>query len=912
MDSKKEYFAFISYKREDEKWAKWLQNKLEHYKFPTNLNGRTDLPKNIRPTFRDVTDLKPGLLAEEINNALRNSVWLIVVCSPRSAKSPWVCKEAQTFIDLGRADHIIPFVIEGNPFSNETTTECYPEALLHLTGNEELLAANINEMGRDAAVIKVIARMFNLRFDTLWQRYEREQKNKRYQIIFISGFLVLLALSVSGWILYQNIQLKEKDWILMKNQSIAVAEKANELIRKGDSYTARIMSVSVLPENLSNPDRPYTAEAEFASRQSAKSDNRIINSCPITGHSVSINKNGTRLLAASGNSICIWDLYTGALIKKLNGHKGAIKDLVYSNNFKMIASISDDNTVRIWDDTGSIYRTINVPDYWPRFVVFSPDNKHILTNHQIWDLQTGKIISTIKEPNHIGYSSYSPDGSKIVSVSALLNDSCFYILDSQTGEIIHKMRGHSGRVNCAIFSKDGEKVFSASTDKTIRIWDVHTGKLIQTIQGNNSSGITCLAFSTYGEKLVSGSGDGEISVWDLNTGLLRLSYAGHASTVKSVSFGLFDNTIISNSDDETVCIRDLREYHPVLSIECDTFPITSLSVNKSDNRMIATADCNKCIRILNLETGKVVYSIKLIAQNINEETVSEADTYLLESYVRGFSKNGYASVVNHISYSPDNNWIVAALGDGTICVWNYKSGKTHYLKGHKGPVLCASFSSDNKLIVSSSLDHTVRVWDVELGKTIKSYKIAWCYSASFSKDNQYVLASNSERLYLVDINKELYMDGHFLGHRGTIYDTSFSPDGRIIASASYDKTIRIWDSKTDWGEGKELNILKGHTQQVNAIAFNPNGNLLASASDDGTIRIWNVECGGLVDIFDESPHKVKDVKFSSDGLKIISALNDGTIHVWNYPSLQQLIDETRERFRNRQLTSEERKKYYLE
>lgn len=85
MEKQKEYYAFISYKREDEKWAKWLQDKLEHYRFPTNLNGRTDLPKNIRPTIRDVTDLNPGLLAEEIDNALRNSEWLIVVCSPRSA-----------------------------------------------------------------------------------------------------------------------------------------------------------------------------------------------------------------------------------------------------------------------------------------------------------------------------------------------------------------------------------------------------------------------------------------------------------------------------------------------------------------------------------------------------------------------------------------------------------------------------------------------------------------------------------------------------------------------------------------------------------------------------------------------------------------------------------------------------------
>ena len=144
----KRYYAFISYKREDEKQAKWLQDKLEHYRFPTNLNGRTDLQKNVRPIFRDVTDLTPGILAEEINKALNDSQWLIIVCSPRSAKSPWVCKEAQSFIDSGRTDRIIPYVIEGVPFSGDEATECYPEALLNMKGNKELLAANVNEIGR--------------------------------------------------------------------------------------------------------------------------------------------------------------------------------------------------------------------------------------------------------------------------------------------------------------------------------------------------------------------------------------------------------------------------------------------------------------------------------------------------------------------------------------------------------------------------------------------------------------------------------------------------------------------------------------------------------------------------------------------------------------------------------------------
>lgn len=112
-----DYYAFISYKREDEEWAKWLQHKLEHYRLPSNLNGRTDLPREIRPVFKDTSELNPGNLPQQIHDALEGSKYLIVVCSPRSAQSEWVNKEVSTFIGMERTEHIIPFIIEGIAFS---------------------------------------------------------------------------------------------------------------------------------------------------------------------------------------------------------------------------------------------------------------------------------------------------------------------------------------------------------------------------------------------------------------------------------------------------------------------------------------------------------------------------------------------------------------------------------------------------------------------------------------------------------------------------------------------------------------------------------------------------------------------------------------------------------------------------
>ena len=207
------YYAFISYKREDEKWAKWLQKKLESYGFPVALRkDNPSLPQKIRPIFRDQSDLSGGNLKEEIEKGLAESKYLIVICSPRSAKSPWVSKEVRYFIDCGRENYIIPFIIGGSPNASNPEEECFPEGLRLLSGEREILGININEMGRDAAAIKVIARMFNLRFDTLWQRHERDKRRKRFAVIASIVLFALISLGVGIYMTFLNTQItNERD-----------------------------------------------------------------------------------------------------------------------------------------------------------------------------------------------------------------------------------------------------------------------------------------------------------------------------------------------------------------------------------------------------------------------------------------------------------------------------------------------------------------------------------------------------------------------------------------------------------------------------------------------------------------------------------------------------------------------------
>lgn len=95
MELNKKYYAFISYKSEDNEWAIWLQHELENYHLPLSFNGRSDIRQDLRPVFRDIDELSAGNLPKQIKKALENSVNLIVVCSPLAAKSPWVNQEVE-------------------------------------------------------------------------------------------------------------------------------------------------------------------------------------------------------------------------------------------------------------------------------------------------------------------------------------------------------------------------------------------------------------------------------------------------------------------------------------------------------------------------------------------------------------------------------------------------------------------------------------------------------------------------------------------------------------------------------------------------------------------------------------------------------------------------------------------------
>lgn len=793
MGQNKEYYAFISYKREDEKWAKWLQNKLEHYKFPTNLNGRTDLPKNIRPTFRDVTDLSPGLLAEEIDKALRSSEWLIVICSPRSAKSPWVCKEAQTFIDLGRADHIIPFVIEGNPFSKDSSTECYPEALLNLTDGRELLAANINEMGREAASIKVVARMFNLRFDTLWQRYEREKKTRLTIAALGLIVLALICLGIGGYIAQINVRLEEEKTILrnqiFETEIAKIPTIINELGVK-PAYDCL--------EKLSHEYNPLTIE------QKQTINNRLIHLAnAISGKSylyysiickegeidyMSIAPNDSILAVSSfyaGNvSIINFNDYDSRII--LDNYidiKARPEKLEFSNDSQYLyvqygSYTSDHNEICMWDIKKQTYRNIPLGKYYNKGIVdFSVVGNGIIVeflNNKILHINNNEKITEVSTSN------------EDVTAIANINDSLFCVATDKNIDIYNindidkpVLRYTLEFKYVKYLTGAGNKIAALYSNDTIVVYNVQE-PYREIIDKNWSFDQVyyegAVRFNRKGDRLYALDGNrlynlniynGEPRFWDH---IIDMGYQ------------------IKNEHGKLVTLKD-----KIILSDANEIKIIALGKRYKPGKYRWKGDASKWISAHQF-SGLVDRKDSLVIYSIGTWDYSKNN---------GEYKNNY------------------------VLLSDFQRNQIEEISGHKRKITGLDFNNQTKEVYTCSLDSTLQIYNVQT-KRKKQYQLNCEPTCLTVKDDICCIGDKQGCIHLFKGNNVLCtLNKHNYSISQIVADKN---NGRVFIGDVYGNIVQLN------GDNNIVNQCKYSNSGITALVLDVNGNLIVGQRD-GWVRI---------------------------------------------------------------------------
>ncbi|MCW5316385.1 protein kinase [Nostoc sp. KVJ3] len=329
------------------------------------------------------------------------------------------------------------------------------------------------------------------------------------------------------------------------------------------------------------------------------------------------------------------------------------------------------------------------------------------------------------------------------------------VLDRENWQCVQTLRGHSSMVHAIAISPDGQLIASGSNDKTIKLWQVGTGKLVRQLgrwSYGHSSMVHSVAFSPISPRfsyqgesgksagitdmnwgvLASGSWDNTIKLWDVNTGKEIRTLIGHTNWVNSVAFSPDGKLLVSGSADCTIKLWQVNTGIEIQTLTGHSDSVSSIAysprtvttTNSQDRQFVASGSNDYTIKLWQVYTGRNIYTLA-----------------------------GHSFFVNCIAFSHDGEIIASGSGDNTIKLWQVYTGREiRTLIGHSDSVWSVAFSQDRQFLASGSWDKTIKLWHLHSGREIST----------------------------------------LTGHSNYVRCVAFSPDGQTLVSGSDDDTIKIW------------------------------------------------------------------------------------------------------------------------
>ncbi|NER36447.1 MAG: hypothetical protein F6J93_21095 [Oscillatoria sp. SIO1A7] len=326
-------------------------------------------------------------------------------------------------------------------------------------------------------------------------------------------------------------------------------------------------------------------------------------------------------------------------------------------------------------------------------ILFWPGSKKTKRKvRQLWKLE----YTLDAHSDRVSSVAISPDGKIIASSS---HDRTVKLWNLTTGQLLKALAGHSSAVLSVAFSPDGKTLASASNmefqDGNIKLWDVSTGRLSQTMNKFWFAGrVCCVVFSPSGQTLVSGNIDATIKFWDLGSGKQSKTLRGHGWDVASVAFSPDGQRLVSGGMDGAIMIWDWRNgtrlrtlnrpddfFGSLVSwLDSSVGFVRSVAISR-DGKTIASGGYKQPVMLWNIDTGKLL---------------------------RVFAE--HSGAVSAVAFSPDGETLATSGEDNTLKIWDFQQGDLLQTLEHIDSVTCLAYSPDGKILVTGSADKTLNIW----------------------------------------------------------------------------------------------------------------------------------------------------------------------------------------------------------
>lgn len=866
------YWAFISYSHRDEQWASWLHKKLETYTGHKKLVGSLNrlgepVPARMFPVFRDRDELEGAPdLPDRINEALRQSRFLIVVCSPDSARSKWVDEEIRTFKAWGRDDCVLALIVDGEPNvtgdASEGVLECFPAALRHHVGSDreltaqpaEPIAADVRD-GKDGTrngLLKLFAGVLGVRFDELRQR---DQERRRRRLIIASTAAVAVAATLAGLAIYGAVQRT-----LAEQRARVGASRG--LVFAGSTAASANPDLALLIAVEAHTVFPTDESRQFLWELLAAQP-RLLRFLATQGPTaVASDSTGQYAVTADKAGLTVWNLGTGRPERgplETGGKEIPLVAFVGTRSAVVAAVTIDDELV--WWEEGSGRKSIRLDTNGAALTTgaFAADQPLLATLDDrgtvaVWDLSHWPPTSRgVGEVSGAGTLHFLHGGSRLSVVDhSNARISTFALATSEPPETVHlSMKLGISMVDIAA---DGSIVATVNADSVLQFWDAKSGRL-QNLDLQLPGLVSSLRFNPTGTMLALGQTNGDVQLVDVKgRAFARPPLRPGSSSVLGLAFDPAGTSLLSASQNGAVA-----QWNPSLaatpSLErsitaCRNGGATSVSLAANATRLVSACSGGS-ITVQSLAPPSA--SPTAISTDPERVTrlVSSADGTLAVAV----SQRGRAGAIRLTG--PSVEWF-APDDPADRFVASAASGDAHVL---------AVLSRNGQVVLFDARNHSRRTVRLLPSGT------RWVAMALDRAGATIAAASDEERLFVGPLTAATVTPQPLAGRINPAGTISFRSDGTQLLAISADRRVLAWDRSAMGSMAHQL--VPGN---ADLAVLSPDDALLLVARGD-EVHLFAVQSAKALGAW-RFPRLVA-AAFSGDGKALVLSAGGSFVSLWS-------------------------------
>lgn len=536
----------------------------------------------------------------------------------------------------------------------------------------------------------------------------------------------------------------------------------------------------------------------------------------------------------------------------------------------------------------------------------------------MWDLINQKKITSIGNADYaVSMATFSPDGKRLATYNSSEGGS-LRLWDTETGIEIAVLEGHDGVVE-AYFSPTGRRLATHGWPSRhgsglryhdlVRLWATYDGSQIKALQGEEQP-TKHVGFSPDGELFATASEGKSLRVWRSFDGAEVDVMSGANGELTHTEFSPDGAYVLSVSSDSSVRVWRVGDVNLLAELRADDEDFSNVWLNFDAERMIvgyasgavALWDTNLWTSVATMSHSEPILCTAWSSDNLRVVTGSKDGTVVLWNAKTGQKLSelkGHDEWVRDVAFDTRDDKLISAGEDGTARVWDLRGNRPPtVLSVDKESVGEAFFLKDGRHAVTITFgfvdsDKKARLWDVATGALLDTFDGPLRHGR-VGPDGNTLLAFYSKkdsmiRVWNLDRRREVSkLQGRLQGDDANVKARAFSPDGTYFVAGLGNGIVHLWEVET----GRKLPVYRGHEApgfegQISSVAFSPEGKYIVTGSVDRTARLWDLKTGEDIAVYEGHEDPVRGVVFGPEGKKLITI--GGDVGLWDAESGRSLF-----------------------